>query len=877
MNRTQVRTSATRRAGDELSEFRLSFVAEMFALLMGGPLAMTATALLAMAARWAAGFMGPVGPVPAVLHACSLIAGTQISGHLYAVLAGPATRAGWPWPAIPTVVAIVVYCVVTAVSADTLASLTTRRTLPRLDPDRLLRGCPWHIVAGTIATATAVLIEHRAWTLLPVVGVPAFVIWHLSRTQMTLVHPERTPLDSPDVGLVSIDAAGCISTWNAKAVELLECPAQKAVGLPLTQVVSGLPSEISRTISDVARARMVRTLPRVTFRGPETTRTLDLTILPEADGVAMVWRDVSDEARVEQDLEELTERFDLVSVGANDGLWFLNQRTRALHVTARWKTMLGLPGVEGTIPISEWFERVHPDDLPQLKSALEAHVAGKTGAVEHEHRMRHEDGSYRRMLCRGIGKDVSKRRAVQLAGSLTDITESAMAREHMLHAGMRDPLTGLANRSAFVEELGQRLNELCHRRGARFAVLYLDLDRFKVVNDSLGHLVGDELLVAVSRRLESCLRPGDTIARLGGDEFAILLHGLVDGTQANVVAFRIQDALRAPFSIGDREVVTSVSIGIAFSRNEYTNPEEIMRDADAAMYHAKSHGKARHEFFDADMHARALDRLGIETDLRHAVQSSGFEVHYQPIVLLSSRMCTGFEALVRWKRHGRPVSPADFIPMAEELGLIESLGTWVLRQSCCQLAEWQKRYPDSGIEYVSVNVSTRQLMQQGFAYLVEQTVAQAGIEPADLRLEITETALMDAPQAAAKVLAELRTFGVKIYLDDFGTGYSSLSHLHKLPVDALKIDRSFVHGILLDDRPAIVESILALARTLETSVIAEGVEHETQARELERLGCGHAQGFYFSRPLPHTAVEDLLVAAKPLGSYPYVARAAAAS
>src|SRR5690606_29364055 len=212
-----------------------------------------------------------------------------------------------------------------------------------------------------------------------------------------------------------------------------------------------------------------------------------------------------------------------------------------------------------------------------------------------------EDGSYRRVLCRGIGKDASKRRLVRLAGSLTDITESAMAREHMLRAGMHDPLTGLVNRSAFVEELGLRLDELRTRRGGRFAVLYLDLDRFKVVNDSLGHLVGDELLVAVSRRLESCLRPNDTIARLGGDEFAILLRGLVDGTQANVVAFRIQDALRAPFSIGGREVVTSVSIGIAFSRNEYTNPEEIMRDADAAMYHAKSHGKARHEFFDADM------------------------------------------------------------------------------------------------------------------------------------------------------------------------------------------------------------------------------------------------------------------------------------
>ena len=386
------------------------------------------------------------------------------------------------------------------------------------------------------------------------------------------------------------------------------------------------------------------------------------------------------------------------------------------------------------------------------------------------------------------------------------------------------------------------------------------------VNDSLGHITGDELLVSLAKRLEGCLRPGDAVARLGADEFSVMLQNISDEMQANVVAFRLQEALQAPFEVGGREVITSASSGIAISRAEYENAEELMRDADTAMCHAKSRGKARHELFDADMHKVALDRLGLETDLRQAVKSSSFEVHYQPIVSLSSRMCTGFESLVRWNRDGKPVSPADFIPMAEELGIIEPLGTWVMQQACAKFVEWKARYPQSGLDYITVNVSAKQLVQQGFIYMVERTVEQNHMRPEDLRLEITETAIMDAPQFAAQVLAELREFGVKIYLDDFGTGYSSLSHLHKLPVDALKIDRSFVRGLLMHDRPAIVESILALAKTLQTNVVAEGIEEEAQANELERLGCRFAQGYFFSRPIPADKVELMLAAGQPLGT-----------
>ncbi len=541
-------------------------------------------------------------------------------------------------------------------------------------------------------------------------------------------------------------------------------------------------------------------------------------------------------------------------------------RSQEFYVSGRWLAMIGQPARAAIGSPDEWLDRVHTDDIADLKETLETHLAGQTDVFRHEHRIRHEDGTYRRFLCRGLAVRGADLRPDRIAGSLTDTTEQAIAQERLRSVGSLDPLTGLYNRAVFVEGLGRRLDECKLRRiNNSFAVLYLDLDRFKIVNDSLGHLVGDELLIAASRRLESCLRPGDALARLGGDEFAVLLNRLSDDGQANAIAFRIQDGLSAPFSIGGREVFTSVSIGIAFGATHYTNPDEVMRDADTAMYHAKARGKARHEVFDADMHARVRDRLSLENDLRRAISNNDFEVHYQPIVSLTSGMCVGFESLVRWTRNGEPISPSTFIPIAEELGLIEPLGTWVLQQACGTFADWQRRFPAAGLDCITVNVSSRQLVQHNFPLVVQQVVHAAGLKPADLRVEITETALMDSPGEAADVLRELRNFGVKVYLDDFGTGYSSLSHLHKLPVDALKIDRSFVRSLLLPDRPAIVESILALARTLNTSVVAEGIESEVQARELERLGCTHAQGFLFSAPLSTQHAEELVMAGRPIG------------
>jgi len=708
------------------------------------------------------------------------------------------------------------------------------------------------------------------WDVLPVAGAFLFFAYTMYAdyvNRLEEANRRREVIDFLEQGMAVIDGSGRVTLWNDALERMLGCPRARALGHPLAVALPALArTELPRAIEETLADGKSRTVGRVPLLDSADAPILQVKVLPVVGGVSLLWHDISERTRAEQELRQIGERLALAAEGANDGLWQWNLRTQEFYVSGRWRAMVGLPADAAVGRPESWLERVHPDDVEDLKATLKAHLAGQTDVFQHEHRIRHEDGTYRRFLCRGLAVTDARRRRDRIAGSLTDTTEQAIAQERLRSVGVLDPLTGLSNRSVFVAGLERRLAEARLRPvGSPFAALYLDLDRFKIVNDSVGHLVGDELLIAVSRRLESCLRAGDALARLGGDEFAILLSSLTDEGQANGIALRIQDVLSSPFSIGGREVFTSVSIGIAFGPAHYTTADEIMRDADTAMYHAKTRGKARHEVFDADMHARVRDRLSLENDLRRAIISNDFEIAYQPIVRLATGMCVGFESLIRWTRNGQIVSPATFVPIAEELGLIDALGTWILQEACCTFADWQRRFPAAGLDCITVNVSSRQLIQQNFVRVVQQAVHRAGLEPADLRVEITETALMDSPGEAALALRELRDFGVKVYLDDFGTGYSSLSHLHKLPVDALKIDRSFVASLLLPNRPAIVESILALARTLNTSVVAEGIESDVQARELERLGCTHAQGFLFSRPLTTAAAEALISANQPLG------------
>jgi diguanylate cyclase (GGDEF)-like protein/PAS domain S-box-containing protein len=725
------------------------------------------------------------------------------------------------------------------------------------------------VIGACLAVALIEAVIRDAWDIVALALVPLYFAGRLYGVVLRGLAAERRHhevLQTLDRPAIIVDTSGRVRLWNDVLAQLTGCSSEQALGCPLAHAMRSLgETELPRALDEALKSQTPQTVSDLKLGVQKGVRLFNTDILPDATGATIVWHDITEQRIAELALKKSADRMTLIGDGASDGLWAWDRRTHEFYVSSRWRALVGLAPQSGVGRPEDWLNRVHPDDIVPLKDALDAHLGRHTDHFVHEHRIRHEDGTYRWFVCRGVVSRAADQYRDVVAGSLAAIAKTVTAQERSKSAVWCDPLTGLSNRAVFLETIGRRLTHFKDHSAGRFAVLFLDLDRFKVINDSLGHLVGDELLIAVSRRLESCVRASDVLARLGGDEFAILLNSLGDAMQANVLAHRIQDALTAPFSIGGREVFTSISIGIVISRVEHTSPEEILHDADTAMYHAKSRGKARHELFDADMHARALDRLGLESDLRQAVKNEALEVHFQPIVLLSSSMCVGFEALVRWQRNGKMVSPADFVPIAEELGLIEALGGWVLQKSCRKFSEWRLRYPSAPLDYITVNVSARQLMQQGFVHFVEQTVYETGMRPSDLRLEITETALMHNPIEAAEILHRLREFGVKIYLDDFGTGYSSLSHLHKLPVDALKIDRSFVRSLLLNDRPAIVESILALARTLETGVVAEGVESEEQARQLGHLGCRYAQGYFFSPPLAAAAVEQILSLNKPLG------------
>jgi diguanylate cyclase (GGDEF)-like protein len=432
-------------------------------------------------------------------------------------------------------------------------------------------------------------------------------------------------------------------------------------------------------------------------------------------------------------------------------------------------------------------------------------------------------------------------------------------KEHFRHAAFHDSLTGLPNRAMFIQLLQAEIESSSRRHGHMFAVLFLDLDRFKNINDSLGHTHGDLLLVAFAERLERTLRPIDTLARFGGDEFAILLSGMSDATDAVRVAKRIQDELSQPFVLDKNSAFATASIGIALSSSGYDRPDDILRDADIAMYRAKENGKARYELFDHGMHARAVLRLQLESDLRQAIENKEFCVYYQPIVSLQTGRLAGLEALVRWNHPRRGlVSPADFIPVAEETGLIVPIGQWVLNEACAQVRQWQLDSPSHRSLSLSVNLSARQVAQPDLLDRIKEALTDSKLNPHCLKLEITESVVMDNAEAAALMFKQLRSLGVQLSIDDFGTGYSSLSYLHRFPLNYLKIDRSFVMRLTTDNDNAIVRTISTLARNLGMEVIAEGIETEEQYQQLKMLGCEYGQGFLFSRPVNNEVVQHLL-------------------
>ena len=564
--------------------------------------------------------------------------------------------------------------------------------------------------------------------------------------------------------------------------------------------------------------------------------------------------------RAERALRESEQRYALAALGANDGLWDWDLMSDRVYFSPRWKAMLGFAEAEVGECTEEWLERIHEDDRATFRVHLEHHLEGLTPHLQCEYRMRHRDGEYRWMLCRGIAVRGCEGCAQRMAGSQTDIHERKQAEEQLYHDALHDALTGLPNRVLLMDRLERALERTRREPSAVCAVLFIDLDRFKNVNDSLGHLAGDHLLVECARRLMTDRRPGDTLARLGGDEFILLLEGVSGLEDAVHVVERIQEQFAHAFEILGHDLYMAASIGVAMGSKEYQRPEDLLRDADNAMYQAKARGKACYSVFDASMHTRAVAFLQVETSLRRAIDRQNFLIYYQPVVCLQSGELVGFEALLRWQHAERGlILPADFIPLAEETRLILRIGDWVLREACRQLQAWRRK--QAGLErvHIAVNVSSKQFSEENLVARVAGILTETGLPANSLVLEITESVIMENMELAAAKLRELRSLGIRISMDDFGTGYSSLSYLHRFPVDTLKIDQSFVrHMGEAGESVEIVRAILSLARTLHLDVVAEGTETQAQADILQSLGCPHSQGYLYSVPLPKQQASALL-------------------
>ncbi|HWE33904.1 MAG TPA: EAL domain-containing protein [Solirubrobacteraceae bacterium] len=563
-------------------------------------------------------------------------------------------------------------------------------------------------------------------------------------------------------------------------------------------------------------------------------------------------------------LSRSEERYALAVRAANDGIWDWDLEGARIYFSPRWHAILGRSEQAADDDPRVWFDLVHPDDLLRLRSAIDSHIAGDTRHLLSEHRMRHADRSWRWVLTRGLAiRDVDGR-ATRMAGSLSDITDRLAAERQLQHDALHDGLTGLPNRALLMDRVEQVLHRARRNPSLACAVLYLDIDRFKLVNDSLSHAVGDHLLVALAGRVASVLRPGDTVARIGGDEFTILLDGVDSDAEALSVADRVQCALADAFVVDGHELFVTASIGIALS-GPPMSAADLIRNADIAMYDAKRHGGARCAVFDESMHRRVVDRLARQNELRQAVEQSLLPIHYQPIVDLASGRITGLEALVRWPDAWPEVPPREFIPIAEETGVIGALGLHVLRTALDTLAAWRREGLVDDDVQMSVNVSGRQLDDPGLPRNVRAAIAAAGLPDSALRLEITESTLMQEPERMRGIVSEVCGTGVGLHLDDFGTGYSSLAALHQFPVDALKIDRSFVASIDSEDSGSdvIVRSTIALAHSLGLRVIAEGIERQGQLQRLRTLGCEYGQGFLFSEPLGAEDTVDLLACWRP--------------
>jgi len=561
-------------------------------------------------------------------------------------------------------------------------------------------------------------------------------------------------------------------------------------------------------------------------------------------------RDVTAEELEREELHSALSRYALAAAGANDGMWGWDLVSDQVLLSARWRLMMGYPAKQFRGDPFEWLAHVHPEERAGLEESLEDHLSGRSEHLECEYRIRHQDGAWRWMLCRGLAERDEAGRALRIAGSQADITRQKTAELRLRHEALHDALTGLPNRVLFEDRLQQALHRAARAPDRCVAVLFVDLDRFKNVNDSFGHAVGDLLLQEIGRRLIRAVRSADSVARLGGDEFTVLLDGVRDEGEVLEVTRRVEEAVRIPFPVAGAELVVSASIGTTISDAAANRPHDLLRDADTAMYQAKAGGRGCAVSFVPAMREEVQGLVQLESELRQGIAEGQLLLHYQPIVSLPGRHAHGLEALVRWNRPGHGLTfPGHFLQVAREAGLMGELEAWVLDAACDQVARWRRDGAVPDHAYVSVNVSPDRLVQPGLVTQVRDALDRTGIPAHALRLEITESSLLQDELAASTALRELRAMGVQMCIDDFGTGFSSLAYIHRFSVDVLKIDRAFIANLCDDEgSEAIVRAILGMATGLGLQVVAEGVETRCQVVRLVELGCSAAQGYFLGRP-----------------------------
>ncbi len=672
-------------------------------------------------------------------------------------------------------------------------------------------------------------------------------------------------LDKSALAVFELSPELAVRSGNPAAARLCGVAEDALAGAPVFTLLA--PADKDKVAARWKR-KLQRGMPlaRRLLCSPRSGRDLscDWVLLPRMrrDGtvsrVTAVVRDQTETVEKDTQLREREERLSLATSATTDVVWDWDLRQNRLWLSPSFRDLLGIQGQLNGEP-ADWLDRVHPEDIAPVRAALSAHLEGRSSVFDSEHRIQHTDKEWRWVHARGTAQRDPNGTAVRVAGLMSDVTRHRTLVERMAHDARHDALTGLPNRTLFLDLLRHSFYRTRRHEDYRFAVLFIDIDRFKMVNDAFGHEAGDQLLQQIARRLESCLREGDTLARHGGDEFTMWLDDVRGSSDAMRVADRVHEVMREPFELGSgQRVQSSASIGVALGSSQYQKAEDVLRDADVAMYRAKALGKARTAVFARESGEAAPAHVQLESDLRSALLRNELLIHYMPIVDVQTGKVRALEALARWQ-HPRLglVPPSKFLAMAMETGLIVSIDQWVLQNASRQMHDWRREIASANKLSLSVNFSQKLLEQRDLGTQIDRVLREWKIAPGDLNLDINESML--PPDNGTSALAELHQRGVKLHMDDFGTGQAWLRHLHKTEVDTIKIDRSFISGGAEKDRQ-VLGRIVSIARDLGKTVIAEGVETKEQARVVREVGCAFAQGFFFSPPLDVTRTRSLLQA-----------------